>query len=83
MLRYRIAGAIAVVWLLLIFGLLDTIDAIVQSLRYHVFTEPLGVNWVIVTGFVPALLVSSVLIFVQLLRRESRTVDTAATLVTP
>jgi hypothetical protein len=82
MLRYRIAGAIAVVWLLLIFGLLDTIDAIIQSLRYHVFTQPLGVNWVIVTGFVPALLVSSILILVQLVRRESRTAETAAKLVT-
>ena len=81
MLRYRIVGAIAVVWLLLIFGLLDTIDAIIQSLRYHVFTEPLGVNWVIVTGFVPALLVSSVLILMQLLRREGHTVEAAATLV--
>jgi hypothetical protein len=83
MLRYRIVGAIAAVWLLLIFGMLDTVDAIIQSLRYQVFSQPLGVNWVIVTGFVPALLVSSALILVQLLRREGRTVETAATLVTP
>jgi hypothetical protein len=32
-----------------------------------VFTYPLGVNWVIVTMYVPALLVSSLLIFLQLL----------------
>ena len=32
------------------------------------FTYGLGVNWVIVTMYVPALLVSSVLIFIQLRR---------------
>jgi len=35
-----------------------------------VFTYALGVNWVIVTIYVPALLVSSLLIFMQLLRRD-------------
>jgi hypothetical protein len=68
-----------VVWLLLIFGLFDTFDR--TSLRHQLFTEPLGVNWVIVTGFVLEPLVSSVLILVQLLCREDRTVETAATLV--
>jgi hypothetical protein len=36
-----------------------------------VFNDALGVNWVIVTMYVPALLVSSVLIFIQLRRRSS------------
>ena len=48
--------------------MLDTVNAIIQSTRYSVFTYPLGVNWVIVTMYVPALLVSSLLIFMQLLR---------------
>ena len=43
-------------------------NAIVQSMRYNVFTYPLGVNWVIVTSYVPALVVSSVLIARELLR---------------
>jgi len=40
-------------------------------LRFSVFTYALGVNWVIVTIYVPALLVSSFLIFTQLLGPRS------------
>jgi len=65
-LRRRMPVAIALVWLGLTVGLLDTVNAIIQSMRYSVFTYGLGVNWVIVTMYVPALLVSSVLIFIQL-----------------
>ena len=70
-LRRGLAAAIPLVWLCLVVGLLDTINAIIQSMRFSVFTHGLGVNWVIVTMYVPALLVSSVLIFIQL-RRPSR-----------
>ena len=66
-LRTRFSGAIALVWLFIIVGMLDTVNAIIQSVRYSVFTYPLGVNWVIVSIYVPALLVSSLLIFIQLL----------------
>ena len=69
-LRTRFSGAIFLVWLCVVVGLLDTVNAIIQSLRFSVFTYPLGVNWVIVAIYVPALLVSSVLIFKQLLRRS-------------
>ena len=69
-LRRRMPIAIALVWLGLTVGLLDTVNAIIQSMRYSVFTYGLGVNWVIVTMYVPALLVSSVLIFIQLRRRS-------------
>ena len=71
-LRFRWGGAIALVWLCLAVGLLDTVNAIIESMRYSVFTHGLGFNWVIVTAYVPALLVSSVLIFMQL-RKPSRT----------
>ena len=67
-LRRRMPVAIALVWLVLTVGLLDTVNAIIQSMRYSVFTYGLGVNWVIVTMYVPALLVSSLLIFIQLRR---------------
>jgi len=70
-LRSRMSGAIALVWLFLAVGLLDTVNAIIQSMRFSVFSYGLGVNWVIVTAYVPALLVSSVLIFMQL-RRPGR-----------
>jgi hypothetical protein len=71
-LRLRWRGAIALVWLFLAVGLLDTVNAIIESMRYSVFTFALGVNWVIVTAYVPALLVSSVLIFIHL-RRKAET----------
>ena len=67
-LRTRRSWAIALVWLVLIVGTLDTVNAIIESTRYGVFTHALGVNWVIVTLYVPALLVSSWLIFVHLRR---------------
>jgi hypothetical protein len=70
-LRLRWRGAIALVWVCIAVGLLDTVNAIIESMRYSVFTHGLGVNWVIVTMYVPALLVSTVLIFIQL-RRPSR-----------
>ncbi len=70
-LRRRSSAAIPLVWLFLAVGLLDTVNAIIQSMRFSVFTHGLGVNWVIVTMYVPALLVSSALIFIQL-RRPSR-----------
>jgi hypothetical protein len=67
-LRFRLRGAIGLVWLCLTVGLLDTVNAIIQSMRDSVFTHALGLNWVIVTIYVPALLVSSALIFIQLRR---------------
>jgi hypothetical protein len=70
-LRVKWPGAIALVWLFLAVGLLDTVNAIIQSMRFSVFAHGLGFNWVIVTAYVPALLVSSVLIFLQL-RRPAR-----------
>lgn len=70
-LRLRWRSAIALVWLCIAIGLLDTVNAIIESMRYSVFTHALGVNWVIVTMYVPALLVSTVLIFIQL-RRPAR-----------
>jgi hypothetical protein len=70
-LRVRFQGALALVWLCVIVGMLDTVNAIIQSMRFNVFTYSLGINWVIVTVYVPALLVSSLLIFMQLLGRKS------------
>ena len=69
-LRARFSGAIALVWLCVVVGMLDTVNAIIQSMRDSVFSYALGVNWVIVAVYVPALLVSSLLIFMQLLRRD-------------
>ena|SRR5579859_1045464 len=72
-LRNRFPGAIALVWLCIIVGTVDTVNAIIQSTRDRVFSYPLGLNWVIVAMYVPALLVSSLLIFLQLLRSNRST----------
>jgi hypothetical protein len=70
-LRARFRWAIPLVWLCLSVGMLDTVNAIVQSMRISVFAYPLGVNWVIVSIYVPVLLVSSLLIFLQLRRPKA------------
>ena len=57
-------------WLCVVVGMVDTANAIVQSMRNDVFTYALGFNWVIVALYVPAPLVSSVLICLHLLRRD-------------
>jgi hypothetical protein len=67
-LRARLPGAIVLVWLCIGVGMLDTLNAVVQSLQYSVFSFSLGVNWVIVAAYVPALLVSSALLVLQLIR---------------
>ncbi len=67
-LHARFRGAIALVWLCIVVGAADTVNAIIQSMRDSGFTYALGVNWVVVTMYVPALLVSSVLIVILLLR---------------
>lgn len=69
-LRTRFRAAIPLVWLFIVVGMIDTINAVIQSFRYSVFDVPLGFNWVIVTAYVPALLVSALLIVMQLLKRS-------------
>ena len=76
-LRARFSGAIVLVWVFIVFGTLDTANAFIQSLRHGVFNYPLGFNWVIVTAYVPALLVSSVLIYLHLLRPDRSPVGRA------
>jgi hypothetical protein len=66
----RSRAAVALVWLTIVVGTVDTVNAIIQSVRDSVFTYAIGFNWVIVTAYVPALLVSSLLIVLILVRRE-------------
>jgi len=67
-LRWR--PAVALVWVVLVVGGLDTVNAILWSARDDVFPHALGVNWVVVTAYVPALLVSTVLAVLELVRRR-------------
>jgi hypothetical protein len=61
-LRRRVPGRIGLVWLTIAVGFVDTVNAVIQSIRFDVFSHPLGVNWLIVAIYVPSLLVSTVLI---------------------
>ena len=67
-LRGRLPRGIWLVRLFLAIATIDTVNAIVQSLRYDVTLHALGVSWVIVTLYGPALLVSSLMIFLLLIR---------------
>lgn len=78
LLRQRAPVAIAAVWLFLVVGTADTVNAIIQSVRYDVFTFPLGLNWLIVTMYVPALVVSSVLILATLVGWGASSADAHA-----
>jgi len=70
-LRMKAPWAVAFVWIAIVLGMLDTANAFIQSLSDNIFVYALGLNWVIVTLYVPALLVSGVMIFRQLLRRDA------------
>jgi hypothetical protein len=65
-LRQRVSGRIGLVWLTVGVGFVDTVNAVIQSIRFDVFSHPLGVNWLIVAVYVPSLLVSTVLIVQRL-----------------
>src|SRR5262245_28519881 len=67
-LRAKGSRAIRCVRVSVVVALLDTANAVAESLRLGVFDEPLGMNWVIVTAYMPALFFCSYLIFVELLR---------------
>jgi len=69
-LRLRLRAAVGLVVVCIGFGLIDTVNAVIQSIRFDVFTLPLGLNWVIVTAYVPALLVSSLLVVLELRSRS-------------
>ncbi len=73
--RFHFPGKFLLVWLFLIVGTADTVNAIVQSIRDSVFNYTLGSNWIIVTLYVPALIVSSVLIFINLLKPNTPAVN--------
>lgn len=69
-LRLQLPARIALVWLCVGVGFVDTLNAVIQSVRDDVFTLALGVNWLIVAVYVPSLLVSTVLIVQRLVATE-------------
>lgn len=71
MLHYRVNGAVTFVWVFNTVGMLDAVNAAVQSVRYDVFGLPMGVNWLIVAMYVPALVVTGLVIFYLLLKPKA------------
>jgi len=69
-LRMGARFALALVWIFNIEGFVDFLNAFVQGLRHDVTSAPLGAAWYIPTYFVPALLVTHIMIFLLLLKRR-------------
>ena len=63
--------AIALVWIFNVVGVLDLTAAFIQGVRHSIFDQALGANWLLVTFYVPALWVSSIMIFYLLLKKSS------------
>ena len=66
-------AAIPVVWVFNVEGTLDLLNAVMQGFRHTEDLGNLGATFFIPMVVVPALLVSHVMIFIILLRREPRT----------
>ena len=69
-LRFKLPGAIILVWIFNVIGTGDLLLAAVNGLRADAFNYALGANWLIVTMYVPALWVSALIIFYLLLTRH-------------
>lgn len=74
-LHYRMRGALALVWAMNIVGLADLVNAIVQGVRLHFPTYPLGPMWFVPTFLGPTMIVTHVLMIWLLLRRPGRAGD--------
>jgi len=61
--------ALSLVWVFNIVGSVDLINAFYQGIRLGVLSD-LGAAWYVPTFLVPALLVTHVMIFLQLLKRQ-------------
>jgi hypothetical protein len=67
-LRTHFGGGFIEAWLVLLVRTADTLNTIIQSVRFSGFPHPLGIHWISVTTYVAALSMSSVLICTYLLK---------------
>src|SRR5215467_443447 len=65
-LRQRWKGAVAVVWLFNLVGIVESTAAAIGAKMYDI---PIGFNWYIVNFYVPALIVTHVMMVARLLRK--------------
>ena len=71
-LRYRWSGGIAITWVFSVVGIGDIVLAMVTGVGSRLYEFELGFNWYILNFYVPALIVTHVLIVSRLLRRDAR-----------
>jgi hypothetical protein len=72
LLRYRARLAIPLAWLLALETVYDTITNIQAGVREHLMSTASGVTWMVVTYFVPMVVVSCMLLIWQLYARAAR-----------
>lgn len=70
-LRARVAFAIPLVWVFNVEATADLVHAMLKGMQHDLFQYPMGANWLVVTFVVPALWVTSVMIFYKLLRKSA------------
>jgi len=68
-LRARLKGAIALAWLLNVVGLVDIVVSTGAAIGAKMYDIPIGFNWYIVNFYVPALIVTHVMMVARLLRK--------------
>lgn len=78
LLRSRVRLAIPLAWLLVAETAYDTVTNIHGGVREHLMGAASGVTWMILAYFVPAVVVSAVLLAWQLYARRGEALDAAA-----
>lgn len=78
LLRYRSRLAIPLAWLLAAETAYDTVSNIRGGVREHLISAAGGVTWLILSFFVPMVVVSGVLLVWQLYSRRNEALDSAA-----
>lgn len=63
-------GALAVVWLFNIIGMVDLVVSTRAAIDAKLYDIPIGFNWYIVTLYVPVLLVTHAMMIYRLIRRK-------------
>lgn len=71
-LRYRLPGAILVTTLFATVSLADLVDAFIQGIGSNFSSFHLGFNWYVITFYVPALIVTNIMVIALLVRRKPR-----------
>ena len=75
LLRYRVRLAIPLAWLLVLETVYDTFTNIQGGVREHLMGAASGVTWMVLTYFVPMVVVSCVLLVWQLYARRGQALD--------